>query len=541
MQFKGREFQFWGSIATGCLLGLIVLLILPLVQTNYFKSDKNFLPYHWQNTSLNSQQVAKVINDDNCYQSQRTQLACISAIVHMALRNHLELTQSGDLVAQDDSNMKFKIDLSEKDKLQAWQMHLKQKSLSLSFNSLLEKVVQISEKNEKQSIQQIFSAGLNAYFSIAKDPHTYLIPLSYFSDVVMNSTPRQKNYGFTIGVQNEKIYIKKVTPNSPAQLSGLRPGDQILTISKRRIIELASFELAEVMLEGLQKDLELEIRRGDIVLSVRLTPSTTELPAVTSEIYGENKRLGVIQINKFSSGVCRLVSDEVVKLKHQLVRGVMLDLRDNSGGVIDEAGCILSLFIGPDKEAFSIRFFANPGRKEVVTTNKNQIYTGPLMVLINSNSASASELLAGSLKHYQRAQIAGEASYGKGSFQEGKAWEGNDKILIFETKGFYFLPNGETPQYIGVIPDIEIKQMRGLGKREKESFLFPLLNPNEDMNHWSDKEPAQGLVKSQNSEQKPCLSLDQYQSKAQSEDQSLVEGLKVLSCLKTSYAIRRSN
>lgn len=538
MVIRGRKIQFWEAVGTGLVFGIIYLLIVSLTSNTYFKADKNFLPYHWQKTSLDLQQVSTLINNETCYQSQRSQLACLSAIIQMAYRNHMELQFDGQLVSSSIlSSADLKINLSEKDFLEKWQQYLKTNTIQFSFNDLVKKIEEITLKNEKQSTQQVFAAGLNSYLSVAKDPHTYLVPLSYFSDVVMNSSPKQKNYGFNLGTDGSKVVIKKVIADSPAALAGLRAGDQILTIEKRKVKNLAAFELSELMMEGLRDDLDMEVRRGDRILFLHITPSTTELPAVTSSIYGDVKKLGVIQVNKFSNGVCNLVANKIRELRQQLIRGLLLDLRDNSGGVIDEAGCMLSLFVGPDKEAFSIRFFANPGRKEVIYTNQPQLYTGPLMVLMNAGSASASELLAGSLRHYQRAKIAGERSYGKGSFQEGKSWEANENILIFETKGFYFLPNGETPQYVGIQPDIEIKQVSGLTKRESEDFLFPLLNPKSSI----DIERAKSLGQKQDQRLSRCLSLEHYVTPAQSGDQSLSEGLEVLSCLKTSYATQRSH
>lgn len=537
MEFRGKSIQFWSSVGTGVAVGIIVILIMAISSKRYFSADRNFLPYHWQQANLSLKQTATYVNDETCYQSQKTQLACLSAVIHMAYRNNLEISLVGKLEPMSEFENQIKLILTEKDFLQKWQEHLKTNSLKVSFTSILEKLYKISLENKEQSVEQILAAGVNSYLSVAKDPHTYIVPLSYFSDVIMNSSPRQKNYGFNIGVEGEKILVKKVLQQSPASIAGLRSGDQILTISEKRIRDLADFELSALMLEGLSKDLELEVRRGDRILFIRLEPSTRELPAVTSQVYGDIKKLGVIQINKFSTGVCSLVADEVYKLKHQLVRGMMLDLRDNSGGAIDEAGCILSLFIGPDKEAFSMRFFANPGRKEVVYTAKMQIYNGPLIVMMNASSASASELLAGSLQYYKRAKVAGEVSFGKGSFQEGRAWDSNDKILLFETKGFYFLPNGETPQYVGIQPDVMIKQMKGLARSERESYVFPLLNPNQNLNLIQDK----GLVEKRLGRGSNCLSLDHYKTKEQSGDRSLLEGLEILSCLKMSYAANSSN
>ncbi|RYZ76337.1 MAG: hypothetical protein EOP06_31420, partial [Proteobacteria bacterium] len=113
--------------------------------------------------------------------------------------------------------------------------------------------------------------------------------------------------------------------------------------------------------------------------------------------------------------------------------------------------------------------------EEIAYGHEAQAYAGSMAVLVNSGSASAAEIVAGALQHYKRALLVGERTFGKGSFQEGELWSKNHRIALFETKGFYYLPSGQTPQMVGLEPDVRVEFKDQFALREQDQFVNPLV------------------------------------------------------------------
>jgi carboxyl-terminal processing protease len=152
-----------------------------------------------------------------------------------------------------------------------------------------------------------------------------------------------------------------------------------------------------------------------------------------------------------------------------------VDLRDNPGGQVEEAACILNLFVDKGQKLFETRYLDLTRKVDVYTAEQNALFRGPMAVLINSGSASASEIIAGSLKDLGRATLVGEKTFGKGTFQDGRLWGSHEKIAIFETEGMYYFPSGWSPQLVGIHPDIAVNFGGKILYREDELFFNPII------------------------------------------------------------------
>ncbi|MCB0378271.1 MAG: hypothetical protein KDD33_07245 [Bdellovibrionales bacterium] len=183
--------------------------------------------------------------------------------------------------------------------------------------------------------------------------------------------------------------------------------------------------------------------------------------------------------------ICHKVRD-LIEARDSVTRGYILDLRNNLGGLISEATCILDLFLAKDKPLLSTGI-NSPTNLESYEVSRNPALTQkPLAVLINSHSASASEIVAGALQDHKRAILLGERSFGKGSYQQTQIgthpvlrqwnsfWYGFSDLVYVETAGLYFLPSGRSPQWVGIQPDIPIFDPSAKGNHpQREEELFP--------------------------------------------------------------------
>jgi carboxyl-terminal processing protease len=455
------------------LLGLLLMVFRAGV---LFSSKVKTAEQYWAATGLTSISLEKLIEDQKCSSSERYYLACVNAISSMASRFNLVLTKRGELVSE---SQRFNlIGGSERAQLEPWrQFYLEspREASQIAFLKLWRTIeTEYLKKNQKELI---IGVGLNGFISVYQDPHTYIIPVDQFNEVISRADNRSSSLGLQLGNLNGSYVVKKLTPGSPAEKAGIRRGDVLLSVNGRTVESLTLFRVSE-KLKGDVGDLtKILVQRDDQRISFELRRAEITVATVSTRLIEGIKRLGIISINKFAKGACDKVKVSLETLKKAQVRGLLLDLRDNPGGQLEEASCVASLFVGPDNKIFEIRYLDASRTPEVYLGEEERIYDGPLAVLINSYSASAAEIVAGALQDLQRAIIVGETSFGKGSFQEGNFWSDNKKLALFETKGFFYLPSGRSPQLVGLNPDVPVKMDNFGSHRESEQYMNPMKAP----------------------------------------------------------------
>ena len=182
------------------------------------------------------------------------------------------------------------------------------------------------------------------------------------------------------------------------------------------------------------------------------------------------------------------------------------------------------LFLGKNKKAYYVEYFDAKKANEVVLTSEARAYNGPLVVLVNSASASAAELLAGGLQEYRRALIIGEMTFGKGTFQESEEWVLNSKISLFKTQGLYRLPSRNSTQLVGIKPNVELHAEVSPVKRESAAFYNPVqLQKNSQKNSYG-KLKASEVVEFYTYRQ--CFDTENFET----DDVYLHESIRYLSC-----------
>lgn len=312
---------------------------------------------------------------------------------------------------------------------------------------------------EEVDDQKLIEAAINGMLS-SLDPHSsYLNPESYDG---MKVQTRGKFGGLGIEVTMENGFVKVVAPidDTPAAKAGIQAGDLITHLDGEPVLGLTLAEAVDKMRGLVDTDLTLTIRRAGEAepLEITLTRAIITVQSVRGRL--EDDGIIYIRISSFTeqtdSGLRKTVGDLKAEAGDSF-KGLILDLRNNPGGLLDQAIAVSDDFLEKG-EIVSTR-----GRKQGDAQRYNakpdDIIDGkPIVVLINGGSASASEIVAGALQDHRRAVILGTQSFGKGSVQTIVPLQGNGAMRM--TTARYYTPSGTSIQAKGIVPDIEVEQAK---------------------------------------------------------------------------------
>lgn len=439
------------------------------------QSSVKSIEQYWSETGLAESQLVDLIDDSTCGSSERYFLACANAVLNIANRYNLQISLDGKVTPAPRFSPR---NLSEKQQLEPWKQFFAEQPAAAAKTSFL-KIWHLlrDQKVSKAQRSMMISYGLNGFISVFRDPHTYLLPISFFREVVSRTDNQSSSLGLILGRTEQNYFIRKVYPGATSEKMGLKKGDVLLSINGQEISSLLPGRVGELLRGDVGDKVKLGMIRDTRKFEVTLRREQNTLPTVTAKVLDGIKPVGVLTLNKFAKQSCEKTKEALKSLIAQDIRGLMLDLRDNPGGQMEEAACIASLFVGPRQKIYDVRYL-NPARPmESTSGEEKKLYSGPMAILINSGSASASEIVAGALQDLNRAILVGERSFGKGSFQEGEVWEQNKNIALFETKGFYYLPSGRSPQMRGLEPDVKVNFKDALQAREVDQYMNPLHAP----------------------------------------------------------------
>lgn len=454
----------------GFVLGMVLAGVGGLsAETYFFNSERaensKKLEKYWAETGLSYSDVISLISNEKCYSSDKYYKACLNALSENLSQYQLTINEETGRVAKSDDRGKFE-ELSENEALNEY-LKIKAK---VDFDYAIKDFYQF----EKADRQPRLSADLiNAFMSVYFDPHTYIVPSMYYSQVGSKIERSKYFVGVSYDRRNGEFFVQKVSKNSDADLAGLKLFDKIVSINGRRLKNLSYGQVSQILRDEEAENFKFIVERDSQTLKISFDRSYRMLSHVQFNIISQPHKYGLLTLSKFSKGVCYETSEALKTAQAQNLKGLILDMRDNPGGQLDEASCIAGLFLGKNKKAYYIEYLEESMPNEVVLTSDEQIYSGPLVILVNHRSASAAESLSGALQDYKRGMIVGRRTFGKGTFQEPEDWLMNDKISLFKTQGLYLLPSRNTTQAIGVKPDIELPAA-GIESREENYFVNPI-------------------------------------------------------------------
>ncbi|HEY0654514.1 MAG TPA: S41 family peptidase [Chryseosolibacter sp.] len=275
------------------------------------------------------------------------------------------------------------------------------------------------------------------------DPYTDYIPEDELESFRISTTGQYAGIGALIGIVNKKAVVTEPYKNFPAYRAGIRVGDEIISVAGKNVQGKSTSEISALLKGQAKSEVEVKVRRQGKDLTFKIKREKITISNVTHADLIDPE-IGYIKLDDFTPGASREVSEAVVHLKEKGAKKIILDLRDNPGGLLHEAVNIVNLFIPKGLEVVSTKGKSDEWNKKYNTLN-NPIDTEiPLVVLTSGGSASASEIVAGALQDYDRALLIGEKTFGKGLVQTTRPLSYNAQLKVTTAK--YYIPSGRCIQ-----------------------------------------------------------------------------------------------
>ncbi|WP_458701711.1 S41 family peptidase [Sulfurospirillum sp. 1307] len=284
------------------------------------------------------------------------------------------------------------------------------------------------------------------------DAHSSFLDTSSFKDLKIQTDGEFGGLGITIGMRNGALTIIAPMEGTPADKAGVKAGDIILKINDRSTLNMTIDEAVGIMRGKPGTSLTLTVvREGESKpLEIPITRDIIKIDSVYSKTI-EKENILYVRVVNFDKNVVKKTKEAISKNRD--VKGIIIDLRNNPGGLLNQAVGLVDLFV-EDGVIVSQKGRNKQQDSEYKATKQGTISNVPLAVLVNGGSASASEIVSGALQDHKRAVIVGEKTFGKGSVQV--ILPVNETEAIRLTIARYYLPSGRTIQAVGVTPDITV-------------------------------------------------------------------------------------
>jgi carboxyl-terminal processing protease len=304
---------------------------------------------------------------------------------------------------------------------------------------------------------QLVNKGLAGMVASLDDPYSHYYDPTDYQGFLNEDNPHLSGIGVDVQAESRGLLVDDVFPGSPAATAGLQRGDVIVAVGASSLASRPASYGSQLIKGRAGTRVTLTILRGKHTHSVTLQRADIVVPVAAGEIVTyHGVKLGALTLTQFVDGAGAELRTQVEKVLHEGARGLILDLRENPGGLLNEAVNVASIFI-PDGTIVSTRGRAQP--TEVYVARGGAIPTSiPMVVLVDRGTASAAEIVTGALKDRGRAKVVGTNTYGKGVFQEIEPLP-NGGALDF-TVGEYFTPNGTNlggggvKEGRGITPDV---------------------------------------------------------------------------------------
>ena len=331
--------------------------------------------------------------------------------------------------------------------------------------------------------EELIEAAINGMLS-SLDPHSSYLTAKGFDDMQVQTKGEYGGLGMEVTLDKGVVRVVSPIDDTPASRAGIRAGDYITKLDGEAVMGLTLTEAVSKMKGEIGTDIVMTIvRKGEKQpLEITLTRATIKLKSVRYRLEGE---VGYVRISSFTEKTESGLVEALDKIKAELgdnLQGIVLDLRNNPGGLLNQSIAVSSVFLERG-EVVSTRTRGDEHVQRFPARKGDSINGKPLIVLINGGSASASEIVAGALQDHRRAVVVGTQSFGKGSVQTVIPLGANGAMRL--TTAYYFTPSGNSIQGEGITPDVLVEQIRfdksetiNSRRRSEHDLRGSLANPN---------------------------------------------------------------
>lgn len=282
-----------------------------------------------------------------------------------------------------------------------------------------------------------------------EDPYSELFNPQQWKDFMNMLENNYVGIGVRIGLDDHGVYINEVFADTPALEAGLQAGDYIVAVDGKDAQGKSTDKLVTEITGEEGTTVTVTIERGSEQFDVTIARKEIHLPALSSHLFSNGT--GYIRITSFSSDVDELFAEQLDEMTSGGLNALIVDMRNNPGGLLDSAGNIAKRFI---KDGSLIYSRDRSGKETPYPVKGDKVVSVPLIVLVNGNSASASEVLAGALQDYGLATLIGNQTYGKGSVQSLFQLSGGSVLKL--TVQEYLTPLKRPVNHVGLAPDVEV-------------------------------------------------------------------------------------
>ena len=321
------------------------------------------------------------------------------------------------------------------------------------FSEVLDKINKEYVDDIDQS--EAMDAAINGVLQ-SLDPYSAYMTPEMFKNMATETSGEFGGLGIEVGMEAGVVKVISPIDNSPASKVGIKAGDYIIKINEIQVQGKSLSEAVELMRGPVGSDIEITIRRVGVKKSIKykITREIIEVRSVKSEV--KNNNTGYIRLTSFNDNSSDQIKKKIKEFRNNKdIKHYILDLRNNPGGLLSQAIKISDLFLD-NGEIVSTKSRKKSENRKWFAKKGDILNGGTVIVLINYGSASASEIVAGSLKDHKRAILIGERSYGKGSVQSIIPLDNNGAIRLTVSK--YYLPSGSSISEVGVVPDFELEE-----------------------------------------------------------------------------------
>jgi carboxyl-terminal processing protease len=369
------------------------------------------------------------------------------------------------------------------------------------------------------------------------DPHSEYLDEDSYKTLLMTTSGEFAGLGIEVTTDSGVLKVVSPIDNTPSSKAGIKAGDYIVAIDNKLVHDMTLREAVEKMRgkKGTQVSLTI-LRKGEKApINFKLTRDTINIASVKSDMPAPG--IGYIRISQFQQPTTELMITEIEKLKKQYgkdLKGLILDLRNNPGGLLETAVQVADVFLDNKKLKNQYRDIIvytegrlSSARYEAKATPGDILNGAPLVVLVNEGSASASEIVAGALQDYHRALIIGKNTFGKGSVQTVLPLDTTHAIKL--TTALYHTPSGRVIQNKGIIPDVNVDDLKIAKDSNLDDSMIEPIHEFDLKGHLKAKSTS-SLDTSDNSETNNLKML-----KIANTDFQLYEALKILNGMETIH------